>query len=73
MYCKAALIMAITFFCIRTAVCLFFSITAIREAPNDYDGDIVRPCRFLENVVKSLKNQSRKAKITFANYRKEMK
>jgi hypothetical protein len=48
MSCKAALIMAITFFCLRTAVCLYFSITAIREAPYDYDGDVVVPSRFLE-------------------------
>ena len=48
MCCKAAFIMAITFFCLRTAACLYFSITAIREAPYDYDGDVVVPCRFLE-------------------------
>jgi len=36
--------MAITFFCLRTAPCLYFSITAIQEAPYDYDGDVVVPC-----------------------------
>ena len=71
MSCKSALIMAITFFCLRTAVCLFFSITAIREAPHDYDGDVVVPCRFLE-ILQNLYRIKVGKKITFANYRKEM-